>query len=319
MALRAVPDHPKFAVLMAKLHRPKYVALGCLEAIWHFTGRFTPQGNIGKYSDKSIEAWVQWDGAPGALITALVEAGWLDTDEIFRLIVHDWDQHADKATKQCVRRLKLNFCVPTVHTPGTHKEPKQQSVRPPGALPVPVPVPEPEAKTKAAAKGKPSQFVLPEWISREVWRDFEEMRRKLRAPLTDRARQFIVADLVKLEGQGQHAEDVLNQSITNGWRGVFPLKNSQEVSHGNHPSPAKQRTDANRRALAEAAIKRGWFTPDDAAGSRATPMAESGCDGIDGRIPDGFRTAKPEILAPERRAGDRGIAHQAGTGVLSTA
>ncbi len=51
MALRAVPDHPKFADLMARLGRPKYVALGCLEAVWHFTGRFTPQGNIGKYTD----------------------------------------------------------------------------------------------------------------------------------------------------------------------------------------------------------------------------------------------------------------------------
>ncbi len=56
MALRAVPDHPKFADLKARLGRPKYVALGCLETIWHFTGRFTPQGNLGKYTDQAIEA-----------------------------------------------------------------------------------------------------------------------------------------------------------------------------------------------------------------------------------------------------------------------
>jgi hypothetical protein len=49
------------------------------------------------------------------------------------------------------------------------------------------------------------------------------MRRKKRAPLTDRARQNIVTKLVRLEKEGQRAEDVLNQSITNAWQDVFPL------------------------------------------------------------------------------------------------
>jgi len=251
-----------------------------------------------------------------------VEAGWLDRDETYRLLVHDWNQHADHATKQSLGRLKLAFCVPTVRTAVAHEKQKQSSVFQPEALPVPVPVPVPEPvpKTKTAAKDKPSQFVLPEWISHEVWDDFEEMRRKLRAPLTDRARRNLVADLVKLETQGQQAEEVLNQSITNGWRGVFALRNKQEANHGaDHPSPAKQRLDANRRALAEAAIKRGWFTADDAAGSRAAPVAQPGHDGIDGRVPDGLRAAGPEILAPECRASHGIAAHQAGAEVLSTA
>src|ERR1700676_33196 len=42
MALRAVPDHPKFAALKAALGTPKGATLGWLEALWHFTGRFTP-------------------------------------------------------------------------------------------------------------------------------------------------------------------------------------------------------------------------------------------------------------------------------------
>lgn len=162
MALRAVPDHPKFADLKARLGRPKYVALGCLEAIWHFTGRFTPQGNLGKYTDQAIEAWVEWDGKPGALITALLSAGWLDADPVHRLLVHDWAQHADKATKQALGRIKLSFCVPTVHTPGEqleHTGPESGTqYAPPVPVPVPVPepVPEAKAKTKAPAKDKPS-------------------------------------------------------------------------------------------------------------------------------------------------------------------
>ncbi len=84
-----------------------------------------------------------------------------------------------------------------------------------------------KSKSEAAAKGKPSQFILPEWIPNEVWKDFEEMRRKKRAPLTDRARQNIVTKLVGLEKEGQRPEDVLNQSITNAWQDVFPLRDKQ--------------------------------------------------------------------------------------------
>jgi|GEM_PF-2324998 hypothetical protein len=354
MALRAVSDHPKFADLKARLGRPKYAALGCLEAIWHFTGRFTPQGNIGKYTDHAIEAWVEWDGEPGALIAALVDARWLDTDPTHRLIVHDWNEYADSMVHTDLARHCLLFgngAVPESRRLNQSERERFKSwlreekleVRGPGrpakkrpkcrlnadslpelaakmTKPEPEPVPEPEPKTKTSAKGKPSQFVLPEWISREVWDDFEEMRRKLRAPLTDRARLNIVADLVKLEAQGQHAEDVLNQSITNSWRGVFALKVNQKARHGaNNPSPAKQRIDANRRALAEAAIKRGWFTPDDAAGSRATPVAEPRHDGIDGRVPDGLRAVGPEILAPATSGRAGGFEDQARTVVLSTA
>lgn len=95
MALRAVPDHPKFAAFKTMLQLPKGAALGWLESVWHFTGRFTPQGNIGKYSDQQIEAWVEWDGLPGVLVVALLECGWLDKSTEYRLIVHDWHQYAD--------------------------------------------------------------------------------------------------------------------------------------------------------------------------------------------------------------------------------
>lgn len=139
MALRAVPDHPKFADLKQRLGVSRYVALGALEALWHFAGRFTPKGNVGKYSDQQIESWIEWTGTPGAMIEALVCSRWIDRDSVHRLIIHDWEFHADKATKQALKRSNLQFCVPTVHTPGAHN-----SFLKPLPVPEPVPVPEPE-------------------------------------------------------------------------------------------------------------------------------------------------------------------------------
>ena len=141
MALRAVPDHPKFAALKAALRQPKGPVMGWLEAIWHFTGRFTPQGDIGKYPDEAIEGWVEWDGESGKLVETLVRTGWLDRDSVYRLVVHDWAQHADKATKNAINRAKLNFCTPTVHTP--YVQCTDESLESGTAYRLPEPVPEP--------------------------------------------------------------------------------------------------------------------------------------------------------------------------------
>lgn len=135
MALRAVIDHPKFANLKTRINRSKYQTLGILETLWHFTGRYTPQGNIGKYSNSEIESWIEWDGEPDTLIQALIETRWIDINETHRLIVHDWKEHADNTTKIHLKRQKLPFidkCCDSVET----------VLRPPE--PVPEPVPEPE-------------------------------------------------------------------------------------------------------------------------------------------------------------------------------
>lgn len=47
------------------------------------------------------------------------------------------------------------------------------------------------------------QDALPEWLPVEAWRGFVEMRKKLRAPLTDRAIKGIFRELEKLRTQGR--------------------------------------------------------------------------------------------------------------------
>lgn len=106
MALRAVPDHPKFADFKRRLGLTKGAALGYLECIWHFTGRFTPAGNIGKYQDSAIEAWVEWDGEPGALVEALIQSDWAHRHENpeYRVVIHDWSMYADEIVNTVLAR-----------------------------------------------------------------------------------------------------------------------------------------------------------------------------------------------------------------------
>jgi len=65
-----------------------------------------------------------------------------------------------------------------------------------------------------------ASVTLPSEIDIEIWKDFVEMRKK-KAPLTEKAKELILADLEKI---GQDKNEVLKQSIKNSWRGVFELK-----------------------------------------------------------------------------------------------
>ena len=118
MALRAVLDHPKFTRLTKLLGVPRYMALGCLETLWHFTGRYTPQGNIGKYADADIEAWCGWDGPEGAMLSTLLEAGWLDLDNGQGYVVHDWSEYADETVHTELARKCMMFCDGTLPKSG---------------------------------------------------------------------------------------------------------------------------------------------------------------------------------------------------------
>lgn len=60
---------------------------------------------------------------------------------------------------------------------------------------------------------------------KEAWQGFEEMRKKIRKPLTDRAKKLILAKLEKLApGNETKQAAILDQSVERGWQGVFELQ-----------------------------------------------------------------------------------------------
>ena len=133
---RGAPDHPKVAALAALLNIEHFSAVGILELVWHFTAKFSPQGDIGKHSDAAIAEAVRWrvrSGSHGVptgvrLTSALVEAGLVDRCTCHRLVVHHWFDHADEAVRKYLSRQGLDFVRHLSSLP----------------LPIPMPMPEPE-------------------------------------------------------------------------------------------------------------------------------------------------------------------------------
>lgn len=121
---RGTPEHPKTLLMMFALKIPKPHACGILELLWHFTAKYAPTGAIGKYSDSQLAQQIGWEGDPMRLIEVLVDCGWLDRHPKHRLVVHDWHEHADNATKKHMGRSSMAF----VSKPGKHVPPPGRTI-----------------------------------------------------------------------------------------------------------------------------------------------------------------------------------------------
>ena len=80
----------------------------------------------------------------------------------------------------------------------------------------------------------------PSHLDPEAWAAFVEMRRKIKAPLTDYACKLIWRDLERIRQAGHDPNASLDQSTMHGWRGVFQPREI-EVTHASRSEADKTR------------------------------------------------------------------------------
>lgn len=61
-------------------------------------------------------------------------------------------------------------------------------------------------------------------------KEFITFRKKLKKPMTDHAVKLMIAKLNRLSTDIEEQVEILNQSILNGWQGIFPLKKNEKPS-----------------------------------------------------------------------------------------
>jgi hypothetical protein len=160
---RSTPEHPKLLDLCVRLHIRRWEAVGVLESLWHFTAKFAPQGDVGKYPDAAIAKGIDWNRDPRRLVEALIEAGWIDKCECHRLVIHDWHDHADQTLKRFLASKGLAF----VQHDASSKKPAQPTCPTPASPPLPLPLPIPEpAPTHAPAEPR----IIPVSRPQDGWR-----------------------------------------------------------------------------------------------------------------------------------------------------
>jgi hypothetical protein len=107
---RGTPDHPKTHALAEGLGVELYGAVGLLEMLWHFAGRYAPTGSLGKFSDLQIARQLAWEKDPKLLKVTLISCGWLcKAPPPNHLLIHDWKDHAEDTVRKFLNRHTLEI------------------------------------------------------------------------------------------------------------------------------------------------------------------------------------------------------------------
>lgn len=80
---------------------------------------------------------------------------------------------------------------------------------------------------------------IPEWLARDDWHRWIRYRREKRRQITSDGVDFQIKELTKLYEQGHDPTAVINQSIKQGWIGLFAIR--PEDQHNERPHPNHQR------------------------------------------------------------------------------
>lgn len=91
---------------------------------------------------------------------------------------------------------------------------------------------------KRAAGFDAGAIELPQWLDRAAWMAWVADRRDRRKPITRLAAEKQLAALAKLRDAGHSPGDVIDQSISNGWSGLFEVKDKAASTRGVVRRPA---------------------------------------------------------------------------------
>jgi hypothetical protein len=146
----------KMKKLCKLLNLKLYMAIGILEGIWHLTAREAPQGDIGKLSNEDIALAIDYEGDVNQLVETLVECRWLDVSDEYRLVVHDWHEHAEDSVKKRLVRTGRPFLSIHVRKCLDMSGQRRTSAEN-GSLPKPIPEPVPEPLPRP--EPEPPEFI----------------------------------------------------------------------------------------------------------------------------------------------------------------
>lgn len=106
-------------------------------------------------------------------------------------------------------------------------------------------------------------FILPDFIPKDTWDAYIQVRKKKRAADTTYALNLVIRELEKIKQTHNHDPvDVLNQSIVSGWTDVYPLKGGNN-GNGNGQRSFRSKQEVVRKANGAQSDGSPW--PEDRA------------------------------------------------------
>lgn len=237
------PDKPEIFQIAEILNIDPDAVLGKLVRIWAWADQQTVDGNAGSVTKGVLDRIAFITG----FADALINVGWLAHDGN-KLVLPNFERHNGESSK---KRALTNRRV------ASHRKNETQKVTQPAlqkALPEEEEEEEEEVKELKDPPNPPrgrepkKSYPYPEQLNAEAWEEWKAYRRENRFKAyvpTERSEGAAITNLINLSG-GDHQVQMLivQQSMANGWKGLFDLKasrkadrqvNDENLPHWNSP------------------------------------------------------------------------------------
>lgn len=107
-----------------------------------------------------------------------------------------------------------------------------------------------EPKKSVALRAPAVVAMLPDWMPAEAWNLYCRHRERIgKKAWTPDAMALTVRELGKFRDDGMDPAEVLEQSVANGWRGVFPLKGRPRQRPAEPPSKTAWMFDPDKQDM----------------------------------------------------------------------
>jgi hypothetical protein len=236
------PELMKFKRLQRRLGCTIAQLVGHLELLWIATAKNAPEGDIGRFSNEDIAIACYWEDDPDLFVHALTECGWLDVSDEWRLLVHDWAQHAPTWVGGNLKRHGRDFRRPgTQATEEPTKEPtKEPAIATSSEQPTTLPS---QAKpdlakpntlsptpSEASVLGK-TLTTLPGDVA-VLWWKWLEVRRYKHGPMSEIQQEAVLMDLMR---RGDRMQADLELTIRREGKNIL----DSTVDYGKPNGPAR--------------------------------------------------------------------------------
>jgi hypothetical protein len=239
------PDKPEVLAIASRMNLDPDAVVGKLVRIWSWFDTHTVDGNALSVTYALLDRLA---GVTG-FAEQMAFVGWLNQDGHV-LSLPNFDYHNGETAKK--RALGKN-------RQEKHRSNDESNANS-NASSVTKALPEKRREEKSIKENKDDAtsvaFVLPDWIEKETWDAFVQMRKRIGKPPTDYAKKLIVAKLERFKANNQDIKAVLEKSITSSWQDVFEIKGNPAdnirltVPSKNEPDPALEKIKADEKRAA---------------------------------------------------------------------
>lgn len=218
----ATLDKPEVLGMARALGVPKATVLGALVELFAWYNTHLENGNAHGVTVDMIDGILRNGGVTACNATlsdALKKVGWLiDIDGA--LSIPNFERHNGKTAKsRALTAMRVsNFRKRRCNDLVTSREEKSIGIT-----------------SNTNTRAKPAPVVTPDWIPEDAWIGYREMRVKTKKAMTSHAEKLAYKKLEELKAAGNDPQLVLEQSILNGWAGLYEIRRAP--GHPKHPQP----------------------------------------------------------------------------------